>query len=289
MDVKTRRNIIKRATLSPSLMMLAFCMSMPAPAHAGPEDATTPVKFFSGSRRREAVVERPEQQSFRLNEEGVELIFQGKREEGKKRIEQALKYDARNPTALYNLAGLELANSRPKEAIRLMQTALTIRPDDLAFLNRLAESHFADSDIPLAISSYESIVRRDPTFGEAMSRLGTLYGMQREWEKAEDTLRKAVAVHPKDAQALSNLGNTLVLREKFDEAIATLRRAQELGATPGNAVALGIAYEALGDPAKALEQYREAKKLGDKDEQLTQHIKEMEKGPKSRENSTAIQ
>lgn len=274
MEVSSQRKIIGGTFFSLTILF-------PALALAGPEDAaTTPVKFFSGSTRREAQVERPEQQSFRLNEEGVELIFQGRREEGQKKIEQALSYDSENATALYNLAGLELANSHTSEAIRLMQRALALRPDDLSFLNRLAESHFSNSDIPNAISSYEKIVERDPTFGEATSRLGTLYGMLRDWEKAEMTLRKAVAVHPKDAQATSNLGNVLVLREKYQDAVSTLEKAQQLRATAENAVSLGIAYEALGDLPKALVEYREAKRLGDKDDQLTQHIKELEDGAK---------
>lgn len=258
-------------------------------AQAEPPADTTPVKFFSGgaydpgaAERRDLGLSSPSEskaaRSYRLNEEGVELVFKGRKVDGQKKIEQALEQDPQNATALYNLAGLELAGSRPKDSIALMERALAIKPNDPAFLNRLAESHFANSDVPRAIESYEQIVALDPGFGEAMSRLGTLYGMVRSWEKAEATLRRAVEVHPKDSEALANLGNVLVLREKFDEAVTILKRAQSIKKAPENSVALGIAYEALKRKDDAIAQYREAKELGDKDPELDRHLQELTDG-----------
>jgi Flp pilus assembly protein TadD len=242
---------------------------------------TTSVKFFSnGSSPSDSIESKGAQQarrSFRLNEEGVELIFQGHREDGELKIKQALENDPNNPTAIYNLAGLQLANSNNKEAIRLMERALELRPNDMAFLNRMAEAHFADSNIPQAIRVYELIVSRDPSYGEAMSRLGTLYGMARDWERADRTLERAVEIHPKDARALSNWGNTLVLRGKYAEAKKVLERSQKLKETSENAVALGIACEGLKERKEAVGFYKKAKELGDRDQELTQRLEELEK------------
>ena len=250
---------------------------------------TTPIKYFSNGGFNNSPsalsskslgagpqLESKAGRSYRLNEEGVELVFKGKKLEGKRKIEAAIEHNPENATALYNLAGLELAASHPKEAIALMERALVIHPQDPAFLNRFAESHFANSDIKQAVAQYEKIVAVDPGFGEVMSRLGTLYGMLRQWEKAEDTLKKAVAQHPKDAQALANLGNILVLREKFADAVEVLNRAQALKPGKENLVALGIAYDSLKQPDMALAKYREAKSLGDRDPELERHITELE-------------
>jgi len=262
-------------------------------AFGEPPEETTPVKFFSETTSTHASAGAPTaissviapaemsaeqagKRSYRLNEEGVEMVFQGRRDEGRKKILQALENDPQNATALYNLAGLELADSQPTEAIRHMEKALAIRPDDSAFLNRMAEAHFAKSDIPGAIGYLERLVSHDPGFGDAMSRLGALYGMAHDWEKAEATLRKAVALRPKDARTLRNFGNTLVLREKFKEAMEVLKQAQELSPAPENCVALGITAEALNQPEEALAYYRKAKSMGDKDQQISQHIRELE-------------
>lgn len=270
-----------------------FCLVwffIPA-VHAQPIEEATGVKYFSGATgnqsagSKNAVMrsaefplldESRERRAYELNEEGVELVFQGKRTEGRKKIQQALDYDPKNPTVLYNLAGLSLAESRPKDAIALMERAVELRPNDLAFLNRLAESHFADSNIVRALEYYEKIVASDPGYAEALLRLGTLYGMAKRWDKAEETLSRAVKLHPKDTRALSNYGNILVLREKFDAAIEVLTRAQALKPTAENAVALGIAHETAGKKEAALRDYQSAKALGDKDPELDKHLAELD-------------
>jgi len=263
----------KRAAV---LLLGSFCVFSPD-AFAEPAAETTSVNFFSGGKAANSSLSpRQARRSFQLNEEGVELIFQGRREDGEQKIKEALTDDPNNPTAIYNLAGLELANSNTKEAIRLMGRALELRPEDLAFLNRMAEANFADSNIPEAIHVYELIVSRDPTYGEAMSRLGTLYGMARDWERADKTLQKAVEIHPKDTRALSNWGNTLVLRGKYSEAKKVLERSQKLRETSENAVALGIACEGLKENQDAIHFYRRAKDLGDRDVELTRHLAELE-------------
>jgi tetratricopeptide (TPR) repeat protein len=254
---------------------------------AQPVPRATEVKYFSAdggglppqammrSAPQTSVEEQHARQAYQLNEQGVELIFQGRREEGQKKIQAALDQDPNNPTAMYNLAGLKLADSKPREAIRLMEQALALRPNDLAFLNRLAESHFANSDIGRAADYYQKIVDRDPGYGEALLRLGTLRGMLRDWSRAEEALRRAVQLHPNDGRALSNFGSVLILREKFAEAVEVLQSADKAQHSGENQVALGIAYEALGKKDKALQSYQAARALGHKDAELDQHIAEL--------------
>ncbi|MFN8391966.1 MAG: tetratricopeptide repeat protein [Bdellovibrionota bacterium] len=232
---------------------------------------TQPHETFSPSLNQEDKARR----AFQLNEQGVELVFQGKRKEGQQKIQEALSYDPENPTCLYNLAGIELADSNTKKAIALMERAVALRPTDPAFLNRLAEAHFADSDLKGALKYYQQLVDLDPAYGDSMLRLGTLYGMLKDWDKAESTLRHATEIHPKDVRTLSNFGSVLVLREKFAEAILILEKAQGIKPLPENDVALGIAYEAVGDRSKALKSYETAKARGDKDAELTKHIAEL--------------
>lgn len=217
----------------------------------------------------------------RLNEEGVELVLQGEHDAGAEKISAALQLDPQNTTALYNLAGVRLSQSRTKEAIALMEQAVQLQPHDLAFLTRLGESHFADSNVPRAIYYFEQVMAEDPAFGETAFRLGTLYAMVKQWDAAERTLRKAVDLRPKDLRALSNLGNVLVVRERFDDAIKVLEQAQRIKKTPENSVALGIAFEAKKDTRRALQELKEARRLGDRSAEVAQHIEELERSSPS--------
>ena len=214
--------------------------------------------------------------AYKLNEEGVELILKGDRNRGAQRLNRALEQDSTNTTALYNLAGVKLEQGDAQGAIKLLERAVELAPNDLSFLNRLAEAHFANSDIEQATEYYQQIVDVEPSFGEASLRLGVLFGMNKDWERAEEQLRKAVEINPKDPRALGNLGNILVLREKFDEATVLLTKAQKMKRTPENAVALGIAAESSGHTKRALDHFREAKLLGDRDTNLDKHILELE-------------
>ncbi len=211
-----------------------------------------------------------------LNEEGVELILSGEHARGRAKLNEALRQDNGNGTVLYNLAGIELSNSRPKQAIRYMESAISVAPNDLSFMNRLAEALVADSNIPRATEWYERIVSVDPSFGEAVVRLGVLYGMMKQNDKAEETLRRAVHLRPEDGKALSSLGSVLVMCEKYQEAREVLVKAQSINKTAENAAALGIASESLGDREGALKYFREAGMLGDNDPNLKKHILELE-------------
>lgn len=95
-------------------------------------------------------------------------------------------------------------------------------------------------------------------------------------DEAETTLNKALRLIGDDPDILSGLGSTLVMQKKFAEAIPVLERAQQLDASSDNEVALGLAYESIKEESKALQCYRRAVALGDKDTELLHRIKEME-------------
>lgn len=216
--------------------------------------------------------------AIKLNEQAVQLIFEGKAEAGRKKIVEALAHDPSNPTVLYNYAGICLTEGKAKEAVEAMEKAVKRDPKDLALLNRLAEAYFADSNLEFAVKNYERIVAVDPKFEQALFRLGTLYGMQQKWEESETTLRRAHEANKQDVKILTNLGSVLVLREKFRDAIEVLEIAKSK--QPSNAeveMSLGIAQEGLKANDKALQHYTEAKRLGLKDEGLEKRISELQK------------
>lgn len=71
-------------------------------------------------------------------------------------------------------------------------------------------------DIPVAIGHYQQSLTIYPQFIKAQLKLGTAYMDLGEWDKAEQTLKKTVAMDPKAANAFFALGE-IYLRQKNDE------------------------------------------------------------------------
>ncbi len=232
--------------------------------------------YNAGKNSKAAMRERYKARAMELNEQGLRLFFKGDAKAGAAKLKQALGHDPDNETILYNLSGIFLSQRDPKSAAGMMLRAIRNKPEDLSFHTRLAEAYLMDGMLEKAIDSYTRVVEVDPLFNRAIVKLGTLYAMTERLDEAETTLNKALRLIGDDPDILSGLGSTLVMQKKFAEAIPVLERAQQLDASSDNEVALGLAYESIKEESKALQCYRRAVALGDKDTELLHRIKEME-------------
>jgi Flp pilus assembly protein TadD len=215
-------------------------------------------------------------QAARFNEEGVELVLQGKQAEGAAKLKQANALDPANATVLYNLAGVFLSQGDAPKAVSVMEKATSLQPDDMPFLHRLAESYTASNDLNKAVLTYERIVEQDSGANEVLLKLGTLYGISEQWERAEETLKKVRESMGNDPRLLNSLGSILIIRGKHKEAVDVLEKARTKVKDAKNSIALGIAYESLGNPARALVCYHQAQEFGERGEDLQRHIAELE-------------
>jgi tetratricopeptide (TPR) repeat protein len=102
-----------------------------------------------------------------------------------------------------------------------------------------------------AIDAYRKAIAIDARHVEAYDALGVALAQSGRLAEAEITLRQAVALAPERARALNNLGYVLMLSGKTDEAVVTLKAA--VGRDQGNARAVANLREALGGPAAAPE------------------------------------
>jgi tetratricopeptide (TPR) repeat protein len=108
---------------------------------------------------------------------------------------EAIRLDAQNAEAHYNLGKALEDQGKPDEAIAEYRLAIRLRPD----------------------------------FAEAYNGLGAaLCDRKRDYAGAEAAFRAAIRLRPEDAQAHYNLGNALAGQGKFDEAVAEYRRAAEI-------------------------------------------------------------
>ncbi|MCB0322071.1 MAG: tetratricopeptide repeat protein [Bdellovibrionales bacterium] len=216
------------------------------------------------------------ERAVQLNEQGVELVFQGNQSGGVAKIKQALAHDPQNTTILYNLAGLYLAQGAHQEAMAMMGQALAHEPDDAAFLNRFAEAALLSKDLSAAVTAMERMAVVEPGNAELSLKLGTLYAMQKRWSEAETTLERAREALGDDNRVLMNLANVLVVQEKYEEALPLLKIAQQQRPCAETAITLALAYEGLGRFREAVGQYREAKRYGEQGAELDAHIEKLE-------------
>jgi tetratricopeptide (TPR) repeat protein len=79
-----------------------------------------------------------------------------------------------------------------------------------------------------ARQAYQFALKIDPNNLEAQGRLGKLYSKIGDFERAQDTLKKAVAAHPKDASLWYDLGMCHNRRKDFSESARCLSKAVEL-------------------------------------------------------------
>lgn len=91
-----------------------------------------------------------------------------------------------------------------------------------------AQTALATKDFAEAIPHLQRAVFMHPTYYEAQLLLGTMLMDLRQWEKAEDTLRRTLEIKPDSAPALLSLGEVFWRRKRFDEAERTLLEGLKL-------------------------------------------------------------
>src|SRR5437588_1743626 len=107
-----------------------------------------------------------------------------------------------------------------------VEKSLALNPD-------LAEGHYARGYVlwtqanrfphEQAIQSYKRAIALDPNLEEAHHQLGVVYFHIGLFDKAEDEIKKALAINPSDTLARFRLGSINVSRGKYEEALAVLK------------------------------------------------------------------
>jgi tetratricopeptide (TPR) repeat protein len=140
----------------------------------------------------------------------------------------------------------------------VLQSVSGLRDDGRAALARGVASAEA-GDVEGAIAAHEAALLRDPSLAQAHVNLLSLYGRVRNWVKAEEHYRAALAAGVETASLHYDYGVVLGLQEQWDPAEAAYRRAIALNPLHGNARNnLGQILERRRDAESALAQYRQA-------------------------------
>lgn len=139
-------------------------------------------------------------------------------------LQQAALRNPRN-TAVLGAYGKSLVEvGRLQEAQDVLQNAHSPAQPDWRILS--AQGSVADQlgDHARAQGFYDAALKIRPDEPAVLSNLGLSYALARQLDRAEETMRLAVARPGADARVRANLALVLGLKGRFDEAEAILRR-----------------------------------------------------------------
>ncbi len=164
-----------------------------------------------------------------------------------------------------------------EKAIRFFEEAIAIDPNFALAYSGLADCYLLlnrrnDSSPEETFSAAEAAAQKsvfiDPDLAEGHASLGLLRTVyRRDWDKAEQHLRRAIELNPNYSVSYGWLGLTLLMNKRFAEAEMELKKAEKLDPTSRNiAVYLTLNYYNRREFDKAIEQ---SKKALDLDPKLT--------------------
>lgn len=107
-----------------------------------------------------------------------------------------------------------------------------------------------------AISTFDSIIKRQKDDVKALNGLGVSYDLKGQHTRAQEYYHKALVINDDNDQVKSNLGLSLAFEGRYDDALKILQPIGEsLGATPKQRHNLALVYALSGDQSKAQELY----------------------------------
>ena len=132
-------------------------------------------------------------------------------------------------------------------------------------------SYEAQGQFDLALSEYESALKKGGPSSVIQGYRGNVYFSKKDYPSAKSAYLKSLSEDPRNAPVLNNLAFLyLVQKEELKEAEALLRRAIEVDPSrkPYYLDTLGTLYLERDEPDLALSAYREAEALAPSDPSL---------------------
>ena len=170
-----------------------------------------------------------------------------RRKESQALYRTAVALDSSYAPALYNLGELALIDGQGGDALRLLERAATLSPNDPHVLDRYARALMRGGDLERAIPLLERAASRAPANAEILADLGTAYSSAGRLDEAARRLALSVHLDPSQTATIRSLGAVLVDLGRAREAVPLLERvvSREPDGRFGQAL-LSLAYAEAG-------------------------------------------
>ncbi|HKD18448.1 MAG TPA: tetratricopeptide repeat protein [Thermoanaerobaculia bacterium] len=155
-------------------------------------------------------------------------------------------------------------DGKPEKAFQLAHELHAKFPGDQLGAMVLAREALSRGDRDEAIRRYQELLAVNPNYSDAYNQIGYYYGYRGDYDRAIDSLEKYRFISRDNANPFDSLGENQAYSGHYNEAIENLNRA--LAIKPDFSPAyqhLAVAYEGLGQYAKAEEMYEKAATFDD--------------------------
>lgn len=142
-------------------------------------------------------------------------------------LEDASRLDPKDVETMEHLANLYVVLKRPADAEAKFREVLASQPQDAAALLGLAKCEEARNDSG-AVTAFQNYLQVRPADAYARGRLFALLTAQQRYDEALAELDRADAAHGPTSDSLRERADIQVAQKKWDEAIATIRKAVAL-------------------------------------------------------------
>jgi len=166
------------------------------------------------------------------------------------------KSSPRGPYGYYDLGIAYNRLNRFEDAVKVLEKAISINPEDENFHFHLGLTRFRQKKYKEAISAFKETVRLNPIYTEAHYQLGLIYRLQGCAREAVSVLEKASHADPENAKVQAELGRSYHSAERFEDALRVLKKAALLN--PHDDEVFYLMARILVNP---LEDYKEAEQV----------------------------
>jgi putative PEP-CTERM system TPR-repeat lipoprotein len=178
-------------------------------------------------------------------------------------LQEALSVDPRNVYARKMLGLLHMADRNYKEALMVYRDLKESSPEIGAEMT--ADVYAAMGEYDSALKEMEKLLLKDNKRIDILARIVNLYIKKKDFGYAEKTAKDIISLTPQGDAGYLILASVYMENRQFHEALVTLRKAQELNPKNVEAnIAVGRVYMAMKDFQKAIEIFREIERLNPK-------------------------
>lgn len=128
-------------------------------------------------------------------------------------LEKAYSLNPYNYYVVLNLIYQSKRRNDIKSCIVYGKSALLLEPENLNFLNLVAQSYHKENELDSAIVYYKKVIDKDKKDYKTLNRIGTIYAERENYEFAEKYFKQAISVNNGYDDARVNLSSVLIKKE----------------------------------------------------------------------------
>jgi tetratricopeptide (TPR) repeat protein len=156
------------------------------------------------------------------------LRFSGKTDQGIALLEESIKKHADDPSGYIALAQLYLEAERGAQAVRVLQDAQALFPNDTAIGFELGATFDKQKKYADAEAAFKQVLNREPDNAPVLNYLGYMLAERGErLDESVNYVKKALEIEPDNGSYLDSLGWAYYKADKLELAESNLRRAAD--------------------------------------------------------------